>query len=145
MKNISKTYTLITGASTGLGKELAMECAKRKMNLILVSLPKEKLAELCNQVSTQYGISASYYEIDLTQKNAPFKLIDWVKNNFLVNIIINNAGVGGTYPFDKSPIEYIDTIIQLNIRAFDTNSPIYSCIETTQPRIYSECCKHGCF
>ena len=38
-----KNYTLITGASEGLGKALALECAKRKMSLVLVSLPNEGL------------------------------------------------------------------------------------------------------
>jgi hypothetical protein len=117
MKSKSKIFTVITGASTGLGKELAIECASRKMNLILASLPGEKLPYLCNWLKSEYKISIHYYEIDLTRKNAPYELFDWINDNYSVNVIINNAGIGGTMPFDQSSVKFIDDIIQLNIRA----------------------------
>ena len=67
MKN--NLFTLITGASTGLGKELAIECARRKMNLILVSLPGENLPEFCTSLSARYQIVACHYETDLTDRD----------------------------------------------------------------------------
>jgi short-subunit dehydrogenase len=116
MKDESKIFTLITGASTGLGKALAIECASRKMNLILVSLPGERLPHLCKWLKSEYKVSVYWYEIDLTLKNAPYELSNWINDNFSIKIIINNAGIGGTMPFDQSPIKFIDDIIQLNIR-----------------------------
>jgi short-subunit dehydrogenase len=116
MKSKQQIFTLITGASTGLGKAMAIECASRKMNLILVSLPGEELPFLCCKLRSEYNILVYCYEIDLTRKNAPYELYEWINDNFSVEIIINNAGIGGTMPFDQSSIEFIDNIIQLNIR-----------------------------
>lgn len=115
MKN--NLFTLITGASTGLGKELAIECARRKMNLILVSLPGENLPELCANLSARYQIVACHYETDLTDKEKVERLAAWVISNFSVNVLINNAGAGGTRLLETTPIDYIDRLIQLNIRA----------------------------
>ncbi len=110
-------FTLITGASTGLGKELAIECARRKMNLILVSLPGEQLAELCMSLSEKYHVMAFPYETDLTDKEQVERLAVWVISNFSVNVLINNAGAGGTRLLETTPTDYIDRLIQLNIRA----------------------------
>jgi short-subunit dehydrogenase len=117
MKKDEKAYTLITGASKGLGKEIAYECARRGNNLILVALPGEDLKGFCRYLELKYKISASCYETDLTKNNAPLELTYWVKKNFSVNILINNAGVGGTIPFGECSADYMDKIILLNIRA----------------------------
>ena len=117
MKNTNTLYTLITGGSTGLGKELALECARRKMNLILVSLPGEGLPELCSAIAEKYQIEAGYYETDLTDKDQIVALVSRIKANFAVNILINNAGIGGTSSFESVSTEYMDRMIQLNIRA----------------------------
>jgi short-subunit dehydrogenase len=110
-------YTLITGASTGLGREFAIACAKKGMNLILVSLPGEKLQVLAEYLAYQYGIHAVYYELDLTRKEALLRLYSQINTHYSVNIIINNAGFGGSRIFESSPIDYLDKMIQLNIRA----------------------------
>jgi len=117
MKHRSNTFTLITGASTGLGRELAFECASRHMNLILVSLPGEDLPQLCEKIRVDYQVAVYCYEIDLTRRNAPYELFGWISENFSVSIIINNAGMGGTMPFEQSPIQFIENVIQLNVRA----------------------------
>jgi short-subunit dehydrogenase len=117
MKSSLKPYTLITGASNGLGKEFAHEFAKRGHNLILVSLPGENLDKYCKELEYKHKINARYYEADLTKENSPVELTNWVKENFSVNILVNNAGVGGSKHFEESSVEYLDTIILLNIRA----------------------------
>jgi short-subunit dehydrogenase len=117
MKNNMNPYTLITGASKGLGKEIAYEFARRRNNLILVALPGEDLENFCRHLELKYHISASFYETDLTKENAPLELTCWIKSNFSVNILVNNAGVGGTVPFKECSAEYLDAIILLNVRA----------------------------
>ena len=62
------TCTLITGASSGLGRELAIECAKRKMNLLLMALPGRNLTEFCIQLTENFKINAIAFEGDLTDK-----------------------------------------------------------------------------
>lgn len=112
-----KTYTLITGASTGLGRELAVECARRSMNLILLSLPNENLSVLCDEISKQFNVDVTFKEADLTGRDSVEKIASWIKMNYSINMIINNAGIGGTHIFEHSDIDYLNDIIQLNIRA----------------------------
>lgn len=116
MNNL-ELYTVITGASKGLGKEIAIQCASHKINLILVALPNGDLESLCKRLIQEYRIKAYCYEIDLTDKDAILKLYYWLINNYNVNGIVNNAGLGGSLPFEKSSIEYLNEIILLNIRA----------------------------
>ena len=53
----TKFYTLITGASDGFGKALAIECARRKMNLVLVALPGPELLNLARLIQKNFLIS----------------------------------------------------------------------------------------
>lgn len=112
----NKRYALITGASQGLGKAFALELAKRQFNIILVSLANEGLPFVANQV-IELGQEAHTYETDLTQKENIVALADWVNARFELHILINNAGCGGTQCFQEASVDYLDRIIQLNIRA----------------------------
>ncbi|RLD68810.1 MAG: hypothetical protein DRI95_01940 [Bacteroidetes bacterium] len=111
-------YTLITGGSRGIGKGFAFECARRGMNILLVARSGEQLENAANELLNKYPVLVKTFAIDLTEKKAPQNVFDWCKkNNYVVNILINNAGVGGTTIFDKSTVEYSDMRIQLNTRA----------------------------
>ena len=114
---VSKPCTLITGASQGLGREIAIECARRGQDLVLVALPGRNLDAFCADLARQFGIRAWYYETDLTDKDAIVALVGEVLATHRVNFLVNNAGAGGTVLFDSSSLEYLDNIIQLNIRA----------------------------
>ena len=65
--SIEKKFTLITGASAGLGKALSEECARRGMHLILVALPNDNLHEWGRQLQRDYEVDVHCYETDLTQ------------------------------------------------------------------------------
>ena len=112
-----KAYTLITGASAGLGKALALECAARKQNLILVALPNEGLPETSAWISQEYGVDVAHYETDLTREKCLEDLLQWVSGNFRVNFLINNAGIGCTRALDQMHPAYFDSMIKLNVRA----------------------------
>ena len=71
-----RLYTVITGASRGLGKSLAHECAACNRNLILISLPGENINFLANQISAIYNIDVLYFETDLTNDNELKHLCD---------------------------------------------------------------------
>lgn len=113
---MEKAYALITGASQGLGKAFVLELAKRNINPILVSLPGEGLAFIASQVEAM-GVEAHYYETDLTQKENIIALAAWVNEQFPLSILINNAGCGGTQSFSDVSVDYLDRIIQLNVKA----------------------------
>lgn len=114
---VVRHYTLITGASSGLGKEFAIECARRGRNLILVALPGRNLPLLCNLLERQFGVSAVCFEADLTDRQAIISMADHLTRYYRIDFLINNAGTGGTLPFDTSSTEYLERIIHLNISA----------------------------
>jgi short-subunit dehydrogenase len=112
-----ESFAVITGASQGLGKAFAESLAKKKINLILVSLPNQNLKELSEEMAGYYNIKTYYYEVDLSVNENIFKLTDWLNKSFNIYILINNAGIGGTKKFlDASP-SYINNILQVNITA----------------------------
>jgi len=114
----NELYTLITGASEGLGKALALECASRGMNIILVALPGAELKNLACYIEKNYGVRVLYFEHDLTKKEEYCKLYEEVKEkNLSVNILINNAGMGGTHFFEEKDAEYYHQQIALNVVA----------------------------
>jgi hypothetical protein len=110
-------FAVITGASQGLGKAYATELAKRGFNIVLVSLPGQNLSQLSDSISQEYKVQSCYYETDFAENRNITDLANWLNENFNVSILINNAGVGGSRPFDEAPVDYIDTIIQVNVKA----------------------------
>lgn len=112
----TKKYTLITGASTGLGKELAEECARLGKNLILTALPGEDINPLGEYFAEKYNVKVRAFETDLTKLGAVEYLVDKI-HEIEIEILINNAGVGGTRSFLEATLEYIDRIVMLNMRA----------------------------
>ena len=110
-------FALITGASTGLGKAFAKECARKGKNLLLVALPNEGLPELSASLENQFGIKTAWLETDLTQEDSLVKVRDWALGQYRVDLLINNAGMGGTRPFAKASFDYLDKMIKLNVRA----------------------------
>lgn len=111
-------YTLITGASRGIGQALSNEMASRGHNLIVNSLPGEGLETLCAGLIKKYNILVRYFEIDLTTNEGPENLFMAVESNGLhINILINNAGTGIEGPLESYTRPEIDTILFLNVRA----------------------------
>lgn len=117
MKKEEKIYALLTGASQGLGKAMAYELASRNINVLLVSLSGEGLAELCQVIHSKYNVDAQYYETDFSQYDSVYEVARWATSIQGVSILINNAGIGGTRSFETASPEYVDNIIQVNIRA----------------------------
>jgi len=116
--NSNNTFTLITGASSGIGKAIAWYCGSKKMNLLLISLPNEGLGQVANEIQQRHGVIAYFMETDLASIDGPKTVYNWVhEKNFNINVLVNNAGVAGTTVFEKSDPEYSDVRIMVNIRA----------------------------
>ena len=111
-------YTLITGASSGIGLAIARGMASRGHNLILHSLSDQNLSGSAKELEDNYHVRTLYYEVDLTIENGPRSLYEFIKQkNVQVDILVNNAGVGFDGPIESYSINEIDLMILLNIRA----------------------------
>lgn len=110
-------YAIITGASQGLGKSFAIELARRGSNLILISLPNQKLIEVARHLKNTFDVKVETVETDLSIKENVFDLANWVNKNFKVNFLVNNAGIGGSQSFENVNSVYLEKIIKLNILA----------------------------
>jgi short-subunit dehydrogenase len=111
-------YTLITGASQGMGEQMAHQCASRGHNILLVSLPDEKLKELSAHLISEYSIKSDFFEGDLTNLCTPDNILSWTEeNNYKVNFLVNNAGFGGVGSFENCSASYVNSMIDLNVRS----------------------------
>lgn len=115
--NSTRNYTLITGASTGIGYELAKLFAKDRHNLILVARDEGKLETAKNELS-KYNVEVKILSLDLSKSEDIQSLFNYVEMNKLnVDILVNNAGIG-TFG-DFSEIEWVkeEALIDINIKA----------------------------
>jgi len=108
---------LITGASGGIGYELAKLFARDHHNLILVARSAEKLAQVANELESG-GVRVKAVPLDLTDSPAPKFLFDQLqREGVTVDILVNNAGFGAYGEFAAMPEAHILGQISLNIRA----------------------------
>jgi len=115
---LNKPYTLITGASEGFGKALALECAHRNMNLVLVALPGSGLQNLAAYIEKNFGVTVVCFEKNLCDSESSYQVFDAIKEKGIpVNMLINNAGMGGTHYFDERSAEFYRCQIELNVTA----------------------------
>lgn len=109
---------LITGASGGIGYELAKLFARDGHNLALVARSGDKLAEVANALQGSYGITVRTVALDLMESAAPRFLFDQMQREGIsVDILINNAGFGAYGEFAQMRREDILGQIDLNVRA----------------------------
>jgi short-subunit dehydrogenase len=87
--------TIITGASAGIGADLAREAAKRGWNLVLTARREERLTALAEELTSAHRISADVVTADLAAPGGPNTLIEAViAKGHQIDGLINNAGFG---------------------------------------------------
>lgn len=115
---MENNYALITGGSQGFGKSMALEFARRKTNLLLVSLPNSGQCELSNFIRNQFNVQVSCLELDLSSTNSCYIIADFIKdNNLQIKYLVNNAGILSRGFFDEMDDSYIIKQIEVNVLA----------------------------
>lgn len=113
-----KRTALITGASSGIGLELAKIFAREKIDLIIIARSEEKLRSLANQLQQQYGVKINILVKDLSHYNTAKEISDHcAQNNIQVDYLINNAGFGDFGFFAESSWSKQEQMLNVNITA----------------------------
>lgn len=110
------SYTLITGASAGIGAVFAKQLAAQGHNLILSARRKDKLDELASQLTQQFKINVQTLSADLAKPEGSQLLADSIQaKGWQIQGLINNAGFGDRGLFSDLPLERQIQMIQLNV------------------------------
>jgi short-subunit dehydrogenase len=119
-------YAVITGATSGIGYELAKLFAKDSYNLILVARSEERLQQVTDQLKQQFTIEVTPIAKDLFKPGAAKDVYERVKGmNIPVDVLVNDAGQGEWGPFVETSLERDIDIIQLNIISLLTLTKLF--------------------
>jgi short-subunit dehydrogenase len=115
---MSQQTALITGASSGIGLELAREFARHGHPLIIVAPVAAELGELTKRIHAEFGVPVTPIVADLTEPAAAEKIFQVVVGSGArVDVLVNNAGLGQRGKFWEIPLEKDLEMIRLNIEA----------------------------
>src|SRR6187399_724539 len=110
----TEKFVLITGATSGIGLELAKLFAKDGHNLVIVARSENELRETATDLQRQFGVQVVPISRDLMEPNAAFELYEDVNSQGLaVDILVNNAGQGQYGEFVETDLNREIDIIQL--------------------------------
>lgn len=113
-----KGYTVITGASMGLGEAFAEACAKRGQDLLLAALPGTGLPEVATRLRNRYGVAVESIETDLSTKSGQEGFLASVlAEGRPIGLLINNVGTASNGLFDLIPLENQRLCVELNIQS----------------------------
>lgn len=116
MNGFAGKWALITGASSGLGLELADLLAAQKVNLVLAARRQESMEKLASDLRRKYGVDVLVEAIDLASPGAAGRLkCSLDARSVVVDILLNNAGFGSHGDLLETPIERTANMIQLNV------------------------------
>lgn len=108
-------YALVTGASSGIGYELAKVLAKDGKNLVIVARSQDKLEELKTEIENKYGTSVRVLPKDLSNPNAPQEIFSELeKDGVNMDVLVNNAGYGVYGMFSETDLREELAMIQVN-------------------------------
>lgn len=112
------SYTLITGASSGIGEATAKLFAEHGRNLILIARRKDRLDALATSLTKKHGVAVMTHAADVSDAKALCNFFASLKGKS-IDVVINNAGLAlGTEPLQDAKPEDADTMIAVNIAGF---------------------------
>lgn len=113
-----KKNALITGASSGIGREFARVFAREGYALTLVARRQERLEQLKNELVKEYNVEVVMIPCDLSKPCAAESVYQqWQKSFSHLDVLVNNAGVGHHGALTDVKLAYVNEMIQLNVSA----------------------------
>lgn len=123
-KKLQNRYIIVTGASSGIGKETAIYFASKGHNLIIVARRKELLNNLKKEIENKYKVKVLSYIYDFTDINNVIKFYQEIKN-YELEVLINNAGFGDRNDSWDSDLNKTKMMIDLNITSLTILSILF--------------------
>lgn len=121
-----KNTALITGASSGIGKEFALYHAKQGGDLVIVARNSTSLQKLKEQIEDTYKVNVTVITQDLSEPGGPQKIFEQTNAAGLqIDILINNAGFGGHGKFHERPLDQDLNMMQVNMFALVSLTHLY--------------------
>ncbi|MGF1635483.1 MAG: SDR family NAD(P)-dependent oxidoreductase [Cyclobacteriaceae bacterium] len=115
---------LVTGATRGIGKSIAMMLAKNGVHLLITGRAVDKLCEICD-MAAKYGVKVHSLVADIKDPETPKILMDDLYQHFdRLDFLINNAGAGFAKSFENTTVEDWDYLMNVNAKA-----PFFVCKE----------------
>lgn len=115
MDSYAGVTALVTGASKGIGEEMARDLARRGASLVLVARSEQPLRALAEQLRRDQGVQVEVIVADLSERDAAAEIVSRVDElDVKVDLLVNNAGIGAVGPFLSRPFEP-------NLRSVDVN------------------------
>jgi short-subunit dehydrogenase len=112
----SSETVLVTGASSGIGAELARAFAKGGSALVLTARSVDKLEALAQELRAKHGVAVRVVAADLAQPDGPKRLVERLGvEGVQVDVLVNNAGYGGFGPFCETGWADKAGMLQLNV------------------------------
>ena len=123
-KNIKKkfgSWTVVTGATDGIGKAMAFEFARRGLNVVLISRSKDKLDECAVEIKAKYPkVEVKVLKVDYGKFDGPERVrVAAFLHDLDIGVLVNNVGI--SYPFTKFfhelEDERVEQLISLNVES----------------------------
>jgi len=113
-----RPLALVTGASSGIGWELAQVLAAHGYDLVLVARREERLQQLAEVLTQKHGAATQVLAIDLSQPGAAAQIkAELTAREAEIDVLVNNAGFSHHGPVTQVPVERLHAIVQVNIVA----------------------------
>jgi short-subunit dehydrogenase len=111
-------YAVITGASKGIGRSIAVELAARNYNLVLIARSEPDLVSLKAELTATYSVKVEILVKDLSQPGSSLEVNEWLDDQSIpVAVLVNNAGYGLWGSFEDVELGKHLNMLQLNINA----------------------------
>lgn len=120
-------WALVTGASSGIGADIARELAAMGMHCVLLARREDRLRDLAVELHERCGVTCEVEAVDLTEARVARSLFDRLSaRGREIDVLVNNAGFGGHGNFLEQDLERMTSMIQVNVTALTEMTHVFA-------------------